>query len=306
LSAAASDPIQSLQAAAIPRPVLAAAEAVLGFRMPAADGVAPETLRQAVGRSGLFHEAQLARGLPLLAAGDLKSALLALRAALQGEASAASPDGARPNEKPDSGAGARPADTSTLPLQPRAAPPQREGLLTAQPASPASVDLAAEPASAVMGKLAAQTEAALDRLSLAQFASLPSPQDAGAGAPLNRWFAEIPLMPGTGSAVLPLEIEEDRGGQTHDGPQARTWRVRFALDLPPMGLIHALITMQARSVAVMVWAERESTSKLVRDFAPDLQAALADGGFDRAEIDVAMGRPVARPASAGHYLDRVS
>ncbi len=122
----------------------------------------------------------------------------------------------------------------------------------------------------------------------------------------NRWFVELPLAPGAGAAVLPLEIEEDRGGGGAGEAKARLWRVRFALDLEPMGLIHALVTMQAKSVSVAVWAEREATSRLVRDFAPDLEAALKEAEFDEAAIDVLSGRPSAPPAMPGRYLDRAS
>jgi hypothetical protein len=306
LASAAADPGLAARTAALPRPVLAAAERVLAQQLPVTQvGVTADALKQAVARSGIFHEAELARGQPAAAAGDLKSALLILRATLQAAAGDAPPAPLARREPEPAQARAEPAAAAAA-LPARPAPPVRDGLPTPQPPASATIDVAGEAAGAVLAKLGEQTGAALDRLSLNQFASLPAPQDATQGAMLNRWFAEVPLALGAQAAVLPLEIEEDRSGAAGDGPEARLWRVRFALDLEPMGLIHALVAMQGKAVSVAVWAERESTSRLVRDFAPDLQAALEEEAFDKAEVAVATGRPAQHPAAAGRYLDRVS
>ncbi len=171
-----------------------------------------------------------------------------------------------------------------------------------------TIDPQTEPAPQIVAKLLAQTEAALDRVALSQYASLPSPTD-GPGQSVQRWFAELPLAIDGRTAVLPLEIERDKGGNAGGAsgePPRKQWRVRFALDLEPLGLIHALVTMSRHAVQVAVWAEREETSRLAREFAPELQAALTRESFETAEIDVLTGRPRPRAAAAGHYLDRRS
>lgn len=201
---------------------------------------------------------------------------------------------------------AREAAPAPYQVEARAPAPRRDGLPSPQAPAEASIDPVREAPASVLGKLAAQTEAALDRLSLNQYASLPSPIDASAGGPTQRWFVETPLLIDGRTAVLPLEIEEfeEHGGGGAAAARAKEWRVRFALDVEPLGLIHALVTMSRRAVQVAVWAEREDTSRLVRHFASDLQAALTAETFERAEIDVLTGRPRQKAAGAGQFLDR--
>ena len=314
-------------AAPPPRPVVDAALALLGLRLPArADFMTAGNLRQAVALSGAFHEAQLLRGEPVSAAHDLKSALLTLRAALTeagAEADPAAlarlrPGAALPGEAPPgergpqerSGGAGRSDAAAPAPAtagDARLPAPRRDGLPLPQGAATATIDPLSEAPAQVLGKLAAQTDAALDRISLSQYASLPSPAEGLSLQPTQRWFVEVPLMLDGRTAVLPLEIEEDaRGGREGGGAKGKEWRVRFALDIEPLGLIHALVTMNRRAVQVAVWAEREETSQLVRDFAPELRGALTLESFDSAEIDVVTGRPRERAPGAGQYLDRRS
>nr|MCU0886376.1 flagellar hook-length control protein FliK [Beijerinckiaceae bacterium] len=246
--------------ALVPAPVATAALRVLGFRLPTADDVVvPRQLQTGVRTSGVFHEARIAQGDLALAGGDLKSALLVLRDALKAALPVAGPDAdalAPPADKPLPASGTRPQ-------------------------APAS-----DSAASVITKALERTEASLDRLTLGQFASLPGGADPGQSAPLNRWFIELPMALDGRTAVLPLEIEEDHAGPAPGGAEAKLWRVRFALDAEPMGPVHAMVTMQGRSIGVSVWAERDATSRLVRDHAPDLKAALLDADFDRADIEV--------------------
>jgi hypothetical protein len=284
--------------ALVPAPVATAALRVLGFRLPTADDVVvPRQLQTGVRTSGVFHEARIAQGDLALAGGDLKSALLVLRDALKAALPVAGPDAdalAPPADKPLPASGTRPQA------------PLRDGLPSPQPASPSSIDPASDSAASVITKALERTEASLDRLTLGQFASLPGGAEPGQSAPLNRWFIELPMALDGRTAVLPLEIEEDHGGLAPGGAEAKLWRVRFALDAEPMGPVHAMVTMQGRSIGVSVWAERDATSRLVRDHAPDLRAALLDADFDRADIEVHAGQPMRRAARAGHYLDRRS
>jgi hypothetical protein len=263
-------------------------------------GFDAKALQAAVKASGLFSEARTTHvpaggQAPAAPAADLKQALIQLRAALQ--------DALPKAEKPAGPDAPRPEAQTAAALRPPA--PQRGALPMPQMAE-AGVDMASDKPLAILTQLSRQTEAAIDRITLAQFASLPSQADLSTSAPLNRWAVELPIQIDSRAAVLPLEIEEDRSNGHGGGAAAKPWRVRFALDIEPLGLINALITMQARTIAVAVWAERESTSRLVRDFAPSLQAALEDERFDKAEIDVLLGRPAARPAPAGQFLDRAS
>lgn len=282
----------------VPAPVTSAALRVLGFRLPTTqDMVTPDDLQVGVKASGVFHEARIAQGDPAQAGGDLKSALLVLRDVLK----AALPEASTERDTP-------------LPLADKAAPganirpqaPLRDGLPSAQPFALASIDPATDSMTSAVAKTFERTEAALDRLTLGQFASLPAGSEATQSAPINRWFIELPMALDGRTAVLPLEIEEDHGGPASGGVEAKLWRVRFALDAEPIGPVHAMVTMQGRVIGVSVWAERDATSRLVRDHAHDLKAALLDADFERADVEVHAGQPMRRAARAGHYLDRRS
>lgn len=284
----------------LPKPLLAAVERVLSQALPAENGaVSGRDLSRAVSRSGLFHEAAQARtGAP--AQGDLKAALQGLRDLLQplvGEragrpASAAPPDGAAPE--------------AASPAQPaRPAPPRRDGPLTPQPIVEASLSPAERPGF-VASALFEQTEAALDRIVLSQFASLPPEAGRADPSQTQRWLAELPLAFQAGVAVLPLRIEREPPRREADGVLGPLWRVRFALDVEPIGPLQGVVTLQGRSVGVSLWAEREETSLALRDAAPGLEASLAGADFERGGIDIRTGRPAVAQATAGQFLDRLS
>jgi hypothetical protein len=185
-------------------------------------------------------------------------------------------------------------------------PPSRDGVPVAQPQAAPTIDAVTQPVSAMLETVLKDTEAALDRLSISQFASLPSPAELQTAQSHNRWFIELPMALEGRTVMLPLEIEEDRNGARPDAAQGRLWRIRFALDVEPMGPVHAMVTMQGKLIGVFVWAEREATSQLVRSFAPDLEAALLGSDFERADIEVTTGQPQRRAPMAGQYLDRRS
>jgi hypothetical protein len=282
----------------VPPPVTSAALRVLGFRLPTTqDVVTPDDLQAGVKASGVFHEARIAKGDPVQAGGDLKSALLMLRDILK----AALPEIVTERDAPLPMADKAPAGANTRPQA-----PLRDGLPSPQPIALSSIDPATDSVANVVGKTLERTEAVLDRLTLGQFASLPAGSEATQSAPINRWFIELPMSLDGRTAVLPLEIEEDHGGPAPGSVEAKLWRVRFALDAEPMGPVHAMVTMQGRTIGVSVWAERDATSRLMQDHAPDLKAALLDADFERAEIEVHAGQPMRRAARAGHYLDRRS
>lgn len=290
-----------------PTPVVMAALRVLAMQTDSATiADQPDSLKSAVRLSGLFHEAMIANGAPGEAGKDLKSSLLALRQALREALGLSEAIGQTPADKQ-----AR-ADAKSAQLAPdlaaatRPQAPNRDGLPVPQGIAEPSIDVRTDRADAMMAKALDRTESALDRLTISQFASLPAGSDANQGAPLNRWFTELPLALDGRTAVLPLEIEEDGNAGATSGPQAKLWRVRFALDVEPMGPVHAMVTMQGRTIGVTVWAERDATSKLVRDHAADLKAALLDSDFDNPQIEVLAGQPMKRAAHAGHYLDRRS
>ena len=160
----------------------------------------------------------------------------------------------------------------------------------------------------IAATLLGQTDAALDRITLSQFASLPldgqRPETGQAGQ--QRWLAEIPLTFQTGTAILPLQVEREPPRRGVAEIAAPVWRVRFALDVEPMGPLQGVVTLQGRSVGVTLWAEREDTSAMLRGAAPGLEAALLHADFGAGSVDVHTGRPQTAQPLAGQFLDRLS
>jgi hypothetical protein len=302
------------QALRLPAPVQRAMAALT----PSADALTrPDgaPLRQAIAASGLFRqhgpevEGQAPKaGLAL----DLRSALLTLKTALV-EA------GAAQGEKPalDSARATTSPSATSPSAASRPAPPAPDAPLQPRGDVAARLPDAASPGAA-LSQVLAETDAALDRLTLHHYASLP---DAGpetaAGAPSSqqpptRLHLELPFLLDGKAGTLPLSIEEEPPERSSPESEAAHsgWRVRLALDLEPLGLIQALIGLHAGALRVAVFAEREATARLARRHAGDLEAALADGPFNAAVVDVALGQappPRGRAARiAGHFLDRRS
>lgn len=293
----------------LPKPLLALVDQILAQRLPVeGKPLTAEALRGAVARSGLFLEARQATGEAQPPQVDLKAGLLALRdmlrPAIQGlpasEAQSADdePALARPGQSAGPNAPAPPAADSR-PAMPR------PGLLTPQPAQEPSLTPAARPA-AIAQTLFEQAEAGLDRIALAQYASLPPEAGRSEAQAPTRWLAEIPLALHNGTAVLPLEIERDPPQPGSSTPEAPVWRVRFGLDAEPLGALQGMVTLQGRAIAVSLWAEREETSRLLRQAGPDLEASLVQARFDSAELEVHTGHPRQTKAAAGQFLDRRS
>jgi Flagellar hook-length control protein FliK len=319
LSAVASAGVQAY----LPTAVINAATRLLGFRLPTDVPPTADDLRKSVARSGLFREARLipdsiASTLPA----DLKSALVALRDALGAALSSAGADGNAhaSSETPEqsgypdialpegktaevnlrSSRGADGAASQDI------APPRRNGQPVPQGATQATLDVKTATPEAVLRVLSNQTEAALDRQSLLQVASLP-PNAADIrheGGAVQRWFTEIPMQLDTRTPILPLEIERDRRTQRGQAGDQPTWKVRFALDGEPLGVLHALVMMQGRRLGVTFWAERETTRAALRHSGPDLSAALEGPYFTEASVEIQAGQPfVSTPETSGQFVD---
>lgn len=307
----------------LPKPLLQVAEQILAQAMPAERRpITQQVLQTAIARSGLFLEAREATAAPMRQADgggnppagnigpqlDLKAGLRALKEMLQ---PLVEPEMAQaaPRES------ARPALARALVGEayganqeqqaPRPAPPRRDGALAPQPIAEPSLGAGEKPVVIAL-TLLEQTEAALDRVKLAQFASLP-PEGPRAETQQNaRWLTEIPLAFQAGTAIMPLQIERDPPQRGPAGVEGPIWRMRFAFDVEPMGPLQGVVTLQGRAVGVSLWAEREETSRALRGAVPDLQAALAIAQFEDGTVDIHTGQPQARPAGAGQFLDRLS
>lgn len=307
---------QGSVALTLPKQLMTLVDQILAQRLPVqGKPVTADALKAAIVRSGVFLEAKQAAGEVPTPQTDLKAALQSLRNLLQpavggalavklplpGEATneaALQPGRPTMRSTPEQDAAA------STPTKARPAPP-RDGLLTPQQAAEPSLTSATRPA-VIAQTLFGQAEAALDRIALAQYASLP--QDAAHldQQPPARWLTEIPLALPNGTAVLPLEIERDPPQSGSATPDAPLWRVRFALDVEPLGALQGVVTLQGRAIGVSFWAEREDTSRLLRQATPDLETSLLRSRFDSAEFEVFTGHPQQAKVAAGQFLDRRS
>jgi Flagellar hook-length control protein FliK len=297
----------------LPQPVRAAAEKLLDQRL-FVEGSLPtaKDLRAAVTQSGLTHEARLAAGDGETPKLDLKSALLTLKAVLAGLVPAGdkaealilplpktAADGPEPGRLPAI------AEQSTANRPPA---PRRDAAPVGQGIAEATLNGKTQDTPLVLRALQSETDAALDRLTLSQYASLPVGAELRSidQTPAQRWLAEIPLAFAQGTAVLPLEIERDAPKNGLTNAEMAIWRVRFALDGEPVGPLQALVTMQGKAISVSVWAEWPHISRMLNKAAPMLRDALTGDSFERAEIEVFTGRPPQPKLSAGQFLDRRS
>ena len=293
---------------ALPKTLPPAIQQVLAQAVPA-ERQAPTAakLKEAFRASGLFLDARQAAALPAPRQGDLKATLQALRETLLPIIDALSPDPKASRHEHGNAPGAeQQADLASADQPARLAPPRRDGPLAPQPAVEPSLTPGEKPL-AIAETLLDQTEAALDRIKLTQYASLPlepARQDGTQAA--QRWLAEIPLAFQHGITMLPLQVERDAPRRDAQGVTPPIWRIRFALDVEPMGPLQAVVTLQGRDVGVSIWAEREETSQLLRGAAPSLEGALLNADFASGAIDIHTGQPRVMQPTAGQFLDRLS
>ncbi len=289
----------------LPRPLLALADRVLARALPVErKALTGPVLQAAVQTSGLFLEANRAQGAPAPPQADLKGALQTLRDHLLPLAQAASwPEAGRAGSLPASSAAS--AQTPGGDVAAKPTPPRRDGAPMPQPIAEPTLSAGDKPLT-VVGTLLEQTQAAIDRITLSQYASLPAEGTRPEAQQGQRWLTEIPLAFHNGAAMLPLQIEREPPRREVDAAAGPLWRVRFALDVEPLGPLQGVVTLQGRSVGITLWAEREDTSRLLRGASPGLEAALADARFENRSIDIHTGQPRIAQPTAGQFLDRMS
>ncbi len=282
----------------LPPSVKAAALALQGLRLPTDGTLAAPRLEAAIRGSGVFLENTLARaGRTAAPPQDLKAAVLALRQAV-----AAWPEASR---VPPAGNGA------SIPVQPpssqlRARPPLRGSLPVGQAPQDAG-DIRAISDTEVAHLLSRETEAALARIELSQFASLEAQAEGSLPMPAQaerQWTFELPLALGNQTAVAQFQlVREWDGAVTVATEGERAWRVRFSVASMPEGPIDAQIVLRAGRVAVTLWAEREGTASTLNHELPELVAALEEAALVLNSVQVRHGRPVAPALPTGQLVD---
>lgn len=244
--------------------------ALLEHAMPTpADITTGAGLRQAILRSGLFLESQLAqaqtpsqggRATPgSVADEDWKGALLRLLGVLEQNPATSTPA----------------SRTDTPP------PLQQRGLQT-QPRLPVPLQGEGDDVDALLSNLRSDVKAAVARVEVAQLDATTLPA----------WMIEIPIQGTDGRDILQLHLEYlNEGSDTGAG-----WTLGFALDLPSLGPVQGELQLREPRLSVRLWASHaEAAQRLERQFTPMRQRLAACGLLlDQLSCQVGLPAPTSK------------
>lgn len=150
-----------------------------------------------------------------------------------------------------------------------------------------------------------RTEAAIARQTLLQVASLPDADQtsAKAGVDARHLIFDVPLATPQGTAVAQFRIERDgAGGDAETGKPM--WRASFAIDVEPMGRVHAHIALVDGRTSVTLRAERLESAALLNDDVGQLEALLREANLEPGTLACVNGAASAPAAAApGLFLD---
>jgi hypothetical protein len=236
------------------RPALALLEH--GVRTPA-EITRGEGLEEAINRSGLFLESQLAQAhvdMAVLSQEDWKGALLRLASLL---------DDYLPARRTPS------ADSETPP------PLQQRGP-QAQPRVQLPPELLNDDIDTLLGRLHGEVHAALARVEVAQLEATTVPA----------WMIEIPLQGEAGRDILQLQLQQNGGAEGSSG-----WTLGFALDLPALGPIQGELQLRDLRLTVRLWAERADTVRRLEQQFTALRHQLSASGLILDQLSCQQGLP---------------
>jgi hypothetical protein len=155
-----------------------------------------------------------------------------------------------------------------------------------------------------------RTEGALSRILLEQFAALDRRPDesvaAADGRTTREWTAELPLATTGGTGVVQMTVERDGGRERGAAAAAKqAWRVRFSMDVEPLGPVHAQIGLSGEKLSIGLWAERPDAAARLGGDVGRLQGALEAAAIPVESIHLATGRPTTNAAAptAGRFVD---
>jgi hypothetical protein len=187
-------------------------------------------------------------------------------------------------------------------------PPPRRGQPTRGQAALAPETAADADAVTALGRRALErTDGALKRILLEQFAVLDRSVDeaAAVGARPAGWTAELPLATGSGTGVVQMTVERDTTGGGKGRPEASVaWRVRFSLDVEPIGPVHARIGLSGERMSIGLWVERPEMAERLAAEIGTLGGALEAAAIPVEGLHVQVGQPAAtKPSGSAHFID---
>ena len=236
------------------RPALAALEHVVRTPTEITRG---EGLEEAIKRSGLFLEAQLAEpnlDMAGLSQEDWKGALLRLASLL---------DDYLPARRSTSSSSETP-------------PPLQQRGLQAQPRAMLPLSLLDDDVDALLSQLHGEVRAALARVEVAQLEATTA----------SAWMIEIPLQGEDGRDILQVQLQ-----QNNESGTGSSWTFGFAIDLPALGPIQGELQLRDLRLAVRLWAERADTVHRLEQQFGTLRQTLSAAGLILDQLSCQQGLP---------------
>jgi hypothetical protein len=221
-------------------------------------------------------------------------------------------------------------DTKAAPELPNAAAPQVAVRSTASnapmPPYRGAPDMPQAPAAASLSSTASpreqaihllsETDAAIARQTLLRIVSLPG-EPAGSNNAQHsndnatRVMFEIPIATAQGTGVAPMSIERDRS-KVNAAEGQMSWLVRFSIDLPEIGPVHARIALTGERATVTLNVERTESAALLTAGLPLLDAGLRGAQLEPGELRCrsggsnAAGAARPKPPAPGMFVDQAS
>ena len=166
--------------------------------------------------------------------------------------------------------------------------------------------------------LLSQTDAAIARQTLLRIVSLPGEPTGTTNTRhsndnATRVMFEIPIATAQGTGVAPMTIAHDR--DKANAPEGlKSWLVRFSIDLPEIGPVHARIALTGERATVTLNAERTESAQLLAAGLPLLDAGLRSAQIEPGELRCRAGGAEAnradaarsQPAAPGMFVDQAS
>ena len=240
------------------------------------------------------------------AAGRDDGIAVLLAAVVKGLEAAGSLTASRPSEMGEAAA----ALAAIGPERELKPPPPRRGQAPRGQAALAADTVGADGVEGLGRRALERTEGALSRIVLEQFAALDRRNDDGAPSGEARatreWTVEMPIATAAGTGVVQMTVERGGGrGRDPAGAAKAGWRVRFSMDVEPLGPIHVQIGLSGEKLAIGLWAERPDAAVRLGDDVGRLQGALEAAAIPVESIHLAAGRPASGGPgpTAGRFVD---
>jgi hypothetical protein len=141
-------------------------------------------------------------------------------------------------------------------------------------------------------KLAA---AAISRLQTHQLSSLTQSQVGPDGNLLTTWQVEIPMRNQHDVSPLQVKLQREDARDEKQEKKETLWKIELAFDIDPLGPMQVQAQLAQERLSSQLWAERESTAKLINSELGTLRQRLNDAGVNVSELVCNRGIPPQGP-----------